>query len=108
VGIDADLAMLIYTSGTTGRPKGVMMTHASIDAASASIGSYLGADAHDVVLGVLPLSFTYGLYQLLVTIRRGGRLVLAKNFAFPHAVIETARTEGVTGLPLVPTIAAML
>lgn len=107
-GIDADLAMLIYTSGTTGRPKGVMMTHASIDAASASIASYLGSTADDVVLGVLPLSFTYGLYQLFVTIRRGGRLVLVKSFAFPHAVIETARAEGVTGLPLVPTIAAML
>ncbi|BCH30613.1 AMP-dependent ligase [Mesorhizobium sp. L-8-10] len=107
-GIDADLAMLIYTSGTTGRPKGVMMTHASIDAASASIAAYLGSTADDVVLGLLPLSFTYGLYQLFVTIRRGGRLVLAKSFAFPHAVIETARTEGVTGLPLVPTIAAML
>lgn len=107
-GIDSDLAMLIYTSGTTGHPKGVMMTHGSIDAASASIATYLGSTADDVVLGVLPLSFTYGLYQLFVTIRRGGRLALVKSFAFPHAVIETARAEGVTGLPLVPTIAAML
>lgn len=107
-GSEDDLAMLIYTSGSTGRPKGVMMSHASMDAASASIASYLENTARDVVLGVLPLSFTYGLYQLLVAIRAGARLVLEKNFAFPHAVLETARAEGVTGLPLVPTIAAML
>lgn len=107
-GIDADLAMIIYTSGTTGRPKGVMMTHASMDAASASIATYLESTAEDVVLGVLPLSFTYGLYQLLVTIRSRARLVLVKNFAFPRAVIDTALAEGVTGLPLVPTMAAII
>jgi long-chain acyl-CoA synthetase len=107
-GGDDDLAMIIYTSGSTGRPKGVMMTHASMDAASGSIASYLANTAQDVVLGVLPLSFTYGLYQLLVAVRVGARLVLERNFAFPHAVLEKARAEGVTGLALVPTIAAML
>ncbi|MDH6233980.1 long-chain acyl-CoA synthetase [Mesorhizobium soli] len=107
-GGEDDLAMIIYTSGSTGRPKGVMMTHASMDAASGAIASYLENTAQDVVLGVLPLSFTYGLYQLLVTVRVGARLVLEKNFAFPQAVLERARAEGVTGLPLVPTIAAML
>ncbi|PSJ62776.1 class I adenylate-forming enzyme family protein [Pseudaminobacter soli (ex Li et al. 2025)] len=107
-GGEDDLAMIIYTSGSTGRPKGVMMTHASMDAASSSIASYLENTAEDIVLGVLPLSFTYGLYQLLVAVRVGARLVLEKNFAFPHAILEKARAEGVTGLPLVPTIAAML
>ncbi len=56
----------------------------------------------------MPLTFTYGLYQLLVTIRTGGCLVLEKNFAFPHTLLEKARREKVTGLPLVPTMAAML
>jgi len=107
-GGDGDLAMIIYTSGSTGRPKGVMMTHASMDAASGAIATYLENDAGDVVLCALPLSFTYGLYQLLVAVRVGATLVLEKNFAFPHAVLEKARAEGVTGLPLVPTIAAML
>jgi long-chain acyl-CoA synthetase len=107
-GGEDDLAMIIYTSGSTGQPKGVMMTHAGMDAASGSIASYLENTADDVILGVLPLSFTYGLYQLLVAVRVGARLVLERNFAFPHAVLEKARAEGVTGLALVPTIAAML
>lgn len=107
-GTESDLAMIIYTSGSTGDAKGVMMSHANIDAASASIAAYLENTADDVILGALPLSFTYGLYQLLVAIRVGARLVLQKNFAFPHAVLAVARAEGVTGLPLVPTMAAMI
>jgi long-chain acyl-CoA synthetase len=105
---DADLAMLIYTSGSTGQPKGVMMTHANIDAASLSITTYLENTPDDVILNVLPLAFDYGLYQLLMAVRVGATLVLEKSFAFPQAVFETMRREQVTGLPLVPTMAAMI
>ncbi|MCA1491257.1 acyl--CoA ligase [Ensifer sp. NBAIM29] len=107
-GIDVDLAMLIYTSGSTGRPKGVMMTHRNIDAASESITTYLCNRPDDVILNVLPLAFDYGLYQLLMAIRLGATLVLEKSFAFPQAIFERIRAEGVTGFPLVPTMAAMI
>ncbi|MBP1887962.1 class I adenylate-forming enzyme family protein [Sinorhizobium mexicanum] len=107
-GIDVDLAMLIYTSGSTGRPKGVMMTHRNIDAASESITTYLRNTPDDVILNVLPLAFDYGLYQLLMAVRLGATLVLEKSFAFPQAIFERIRTEGVTGFPLVPTMAAMI
>lgn len=103
-----DLAMLIYTSGSTGHPKGVMMTHANIDAASWSITTYLENTEDDIILNVLPLAFDYGLYQLLMAVRMGATLVLEKSFAFPQAIFETMRAEKVTGLPLVPTMAAMI
>ncbi|RWN35877.1 class I adenylate-forming enzyme family protein [Mesorhizobium sp.] len=107
-GIDVDLAMLIYTSGSTGRPKGVMMTHRNSDAAADSITNYLRNAPDDIILNVLPLAFDYGLYQLLMAVRLGATLVLEKSFAFPQAVFERIREEGVTGLPLVPTMAAMI
>jgi long-chain acyl-CoA synthetase len=103
-----DLAMLVYTSGSTGRPKGVMMTHANIEAASASIISYLGNRSDDVILNVLPLAFDYGLYQLLMSVRLGATLVLERSFAFPSAIFALMREEKVTGLPLVPTMAALI
>lgn len=107
-GIDVDLAMLVYTSGSTGRPKGVMMTHRNIEAAATSITTYLEMTSEDVVLCVLPISFDYGLYQLLMTVKLAATLVLEKSFAFPQAIFERIREEGVTGLPLVPTMAAMI
>lgn len=107
-GIDVDLAMLIYTSGSTGRPKGVMMSHRNCDAASDSITTYLRNTPDDVILNVLPLAFDYGLYQLLMAVRMGATLVLEKSFAFPQAIFDRIREEGVTGLPLVPTMAAMI
>lgn len=106
--IETDLAMLIYTSGSTGQPKGVMMTHDNIEAASRSIITYLEGRSDDIVLNVLPLAFDYGLYQLLMTFRLGATLVLEKSFAFPQAMFDLMRREHVTGFPLVPTMAAMI
>lgn len=106
--VETDLAMLIYTSGSTGQPKGVMMTHDNIEAASRSIITYLEGRSDDIVLNVLPLAFDYGLYQLLMTFRLGATLVLEKSFAFPQAIFDLMRRERVTGFPLVPTMAAMI
>lgn len=107
-GSDDDLAMLVYTSGSTGRPKGVMMTHRNVDAASASIISYLENTAGDIIFNALPLAFDYGLYQLLMSVRVGATLVLENSFAFPSAMFDLMRRERVTGLPLVPTMAALI
>jgi len=107
-GIDLDLAMLIYTSGSTGFPKGVMMTHRNIVTAAISITTYLENTDEDVILNVLPLSFDYGLYQVLMGAKVGATVILEKSFAYPAAVLKTMGREGATGLPLVPTMAAVL
>ena len=107
-GIDVDLAMLIYTSGSTGRPKGVMMTHRNIEAAATSITTYVENRSDDIILNVLPLAFDYGLYQMLMAVKLGATLVLEKSFAFPQAIFDRMRQEKVTGLPLVPTMAALI
>lgn len=105
---DTDLAALIYTSGSTGEPKGVMHSHATLDAAARSITRYLENSAADILLVVLPLSFGYGLNQLVTAMLSGATLVVEKSFAFPQAVFETIRKERVTGFPLVPAMAAMM
>ena len=106
--IDQDLACLIYTSGSTGDPKGVMSGHNNVVFASGSIIQYLENTADDIVINVLPLSFDYGLYQLLMVFRFGGTLVLEKSFAYPAAVLKRMEAERVTGFPGVPTIFAIL
>jgi len=104
----SDLACLIYTSGSTGEPKGVMSSHSNVVFAASSIATYLENSESDIVLCVLPLSFDYGLYQLLMTFLFGGTLVLEKSFTFPAAVLKIVEREKVSGFPGVPTIFSML
>jgi len=108
INIDLDLACLIYTSGSTGDPKGVMSDHSNVVFATSSIVHYLGNTEEDIVINVLPLSFDYGLYQLLMVCKFGGTLVLEKGFAYPAAVLKRMGEERVTGFPGVPTIFAMI
>ena len=106
--IDIDLAAIIYTSGSTGDPKGVMLTHRNMLTACTSIASYLELQEDEVILGVLPLAFDYGLYQMLMTFRTGARLVLERSFTFPAQILNLMVDEGVTGFPGVPTIFSIL
>jgi amino acid adenylation domain-containing protein len=107
-GIDLDLACLIYTSGSTGDPKGVMSDHSNVTFAVDSITTYLENVEDDVVIDFLPLSFDYGLYQLLMTFRVGGTLVLEEGFAYPAAILRRIEEERVTGFPGVPTLYSIL
>jgi amino acid adenylation domain-containing protein len=106
--IDQDLACLIYTSGTTGEPKGVMSDHSNVVFAASSIIEYIGNVESDIVINLLPLSFDYGLYQLLMTLKFGGTLVLERSFTYPAVILNRIEQERVTGFPGVPTVYAML
>ena len=106
--IDLDLATIIYTSGSTGEPKGVMSAHHNVVAAARSISTYLENVESDIILSALPLSFDYGLYQILMAALFGGTVVLEKSFVYPYKVLELLVKEKATGFPLVPTMAAIL
>jgi amino acid adenylation domain-containing protein len=106
--LDIDLACLIYTSGTTGNPKGVMCSHRDVVSAAKSIIQYLENRPEDVILNALPLSFGYGLYQVLMSSLFGGTVILESSFLYPQLMLKRVAQEKVTGLPLVPSMAAMM
>ena len=106
--IDLDLATIIYTSGSTGNPKGVMLTHINMVSAATSITTYLQNVEDDIILNTLPLSFDYGLYQVLMAFKFGGTVVLERSFTFPYQIIQKMIQEKVTGFPGVPTTFAIL
>lgn len=106
--IDIDLCTIIYTSGSTGNPKGVMLTHRNMTNTAWAISTYLRNVPEDVVMTVLPLSFDYGLYQVITGARVGFTVVLEQSFAYPAETLKRMIAHKVTGLPGVPTVYARL
>lgn len=105
--IGEDLAAILYTSGSTGRPKGVMLSHRNLIAGTRIVRSYLGIDANDRILSILPLSFDYGLNQLLTAVEQRASMVLL-TFRFGDEVVRALRDHDCTGLAGVPTVWSIL
>ncbi|MBK8961131.1 MAG: acyl-CoA ligase (AMP-forming), exosortase A system-associated [Proteobacteria bacterium] len=105
--IDNDMAAILYTSGSTGRPKGVIISHRNIVDGARSVSEYLGIDARDRLLAVLPFSFDYGLNQLTSAVLKGASCVLF-DFLLPKDVIKALTRHRITGLGGVPPLWAQL
>ena len=102
----SDLAWLIYTSGTTGRPKGAMLTHASLLAAVETTLARRPVAGDDVYLFPFPLGHVAG-YNVLLHHRRGRPVVLLPRFE-PHAVVDAVGRHGVTATSLAATMLSSL
>ena len=96
-----DIAAILYTSGSTGTPKGVVLTRSNLHHGALCVSTYLENTADDRILGLMPLSFDYGLSQLTTAMHSGACLVL-HDYYFPKGVIEAVLKYRITGLPAVP------
>ena len=105
---DSDLALLIYTSGTTGSPKGVMLTHANLDAMTASFAEWFELGAEDHSLLVLPLFHANGIVLgTLTPLRAGGRVTITGRFSRDRFFDDVERVRP-TYFSAVPAIYALL
>ncbi|HEX5718532.1 MAG TPA: condensation domain-containing protein, partial [Thermoanaerobaculia bacterium] len=74
-----NLAYVIYTSGSTGRPKGVAIEHRTA-AALVPWSSRVFSDAEMAgVLAATSINFDLSVFELFVTLGRGGTVILAAN-----------------------------
>jgi acyl-CoA synthetase (AMP-forming)/AMP-acid ligase II len=105
---DTALAALLYTAGTDGEPLGIMLTHANMLAATASLGNCLTLVRDDVVVCALPLTSEHGLYPILAAGLAGACVVLERSFAFPGEALGRMAAERVTVFPAVPTVIRIL
>ena len=99
----SDLAAILYTSGSTGRPKGVMLSHLNLSLGAESVAGYLAIVPGDRTLCVMPLSFDYGLNQVLTALHQGATAVLF-DYLLPRDVARAVERYRITGLAGVPPL----
>lgn len=103
-----DLALLIYTSGTTGNPKGVMLTHANLDAMTASFVEWFELGPEDHSLLVLPLFHANGIVLgTLSALRAGGQVSITGRFSRDRFFADVERLRP-TYFSAVPAIYSLL
>ncbi|MCO5130598.1 MAG: long-chain fatty acid--CoA ligase [Xanthobacteraceae bacterium] len=104
------VALLQYTGGTTGLPKGAMLTHGNLTAATNQCVETTHTDPPTLiegaerVLGVLPPFHIYALtVNMLLGVRIGAELVQHIRFDI-DAVIKDLVEKKITAFPGVPTM----
>ena len=97
------VAAILYTSGSTGLPKGVVLSHRNLVLGAESVAQYLDTQASDRLLAVLPLSFDYGLNQLITAFHTGASVVLM-NYLLPQDIVRIVSRERITTLAGVPSL----
>jgi len=105
---DIDLsrrAMMLYTSGTTGQPKGVVTTHANIEAQITSLIQAWGWHTDDHILNVLPLHHVHGIINVTsCALWSGARVTFMPRFS-ASGIFETfTREKDMNVFMAVPTI----
>jgi long-chain acyl-CoA synthetase len=101
-----DFAYLYYTSGTTGRPKGCMLTHASVISGSLSACATVGLRGGHTWLHAGPMFHLGDAWAIWGMAMLGGRQLMMR-FA-PEETVATMVAERATHTLLVPTALDML
>lgn len=100
-------ALIVFTSGSTGVPKGVVVAHAAFAGKIAQIDSLLHFGPAERTLLVLNITFSFGLWVSLLTLLRGGTLLMQARFE-PDAFLRTLVDERITRVGMVPTMMRVL
>ncbi len=104
--VDDGDALVMPTSGSTGSPKGVVLTHAQLDASASATSARLGVSPDDHWLACLPLAHIGGFSVLTKAWAAGTPLTVLPGFE-AGAVMAAAR-QGCTLVSLVATALARI
>lgn len=74
-----NLAYIIYTSGSTGLPKGCMLEHRGVVNRLEWMWNELEFDYSDIILQKTTFSFDVSVWELLMPVCYGAKMVLCKN-----------------------------
>lgn len=97
-------ALCVLTSGTTGRPRLITAPERQVATAAQVIQARLTYSPTDIVAVMSPLSFDYGLYQLLLALQGRSTVVLDPHLNSVSGLFMAIQRTGATLLPLVPPL----
>jgi amino acid adenylation domain-containing protein len=108
--IDTDLAYILYTSGSTGRPKGVMISHRTIFTFINWCYKTFHISREDRVTSHAPLHFDLSTFDIFVTLKAGGTVVIVpeKLSIFPVQLVKLLQNERISITYLVPSILTLM
>jgi amino acid adenylation domain-containing protein len=108
--IESDLAYILYTSGSTGDPKGVMISHRTILTFVNWCYDTFRVGPDDRVTSHAPLHFDLSTFDLYVTIKAGGTVVLVPErlSIFPVRLADLLQDEKITLTYLVPSVLSLM
>ena len=98
-----DGAFVIFTSGSTGQPKGVVLSHRAFCGKLDAIDRLLRFGAGERTLLVLNLTFSFGNWVSLLTLKTGGTVLMHEKFV-PQAFVDALRGGVVHRVGVVPTM----
>jgi malonyl-CoA/methylmalonyl-CoA synthetase len=97
-------AMILYTSGTTSLPKGVLTTHANIEAQVNTLVHAWKWCSTDYTIGILPLHHVHGIINVLSCTLWAGATIEFQHPFSADEVFELLEMENITVFMAVPTI----
>jgi long-chain acyl-CoA synthetase len=102
------VALLQYTGGTTGMPKGAMLTHRNLTAATSIYAAWRDDSTPEAgtskTIAVLPMFHIYALgVILLLSVAEGSEILLRPRFDVQTTIRDIAEKRA-TSLPAVPTM----
>lgn len=105
---EEDPWLIIYTGGTTGNPKGVVLTHRSVDWNAMNTIISWGLTSEEITLTYMPLFHTGGINALsLPILMNGGTVVIGNKFDPREALLYLKKYKCTIAL-FVPTMYHMM